>query len=415
MNTNNRLSRFVQQIQRYLLAAFRSRPLQATLQAKTYLVITAEENPMPSNNHVQTKQKSQPVTDNNDLISDANIQKKVPAPAEQKASPRSTLALPKKTEPKALENLIKEQQPKPEPKTQPLPKPKPEIKQEPVLPNQQWQSCFEAIAGLAHRDANPPLPCQDSAIALNSPRPTIILADGAGSSAVSEIGSQAVTLGLARLLNTLERQVEQLLDKPMEAESQHQQDARNFSLLLVKHARGILDDLATQHRRPQQDFRCTLLLAVQGKSHLLWLKIGDGALITETLLQTSEGQLTPQLKTLGQVGKGEFANTTTFIDANLQPKEVQSGLCDSQWITGFAAMSDGGADRLVRHDGTQISGQISNWLHQLRQSQLKRRSLSLMFSSDIFTRGTTGDDISLALCASGLSDSTVFTNQDSDE
>ncbi|EKO3893602.1 protein phosphatase 2C domain-containing protein [Vibrio metschnikovii] len=415
MKTNNRLSRFVQQIQHYLVAAFQSRPLQGILQAKTYLVITAEENLMPSNKNVHIKQQLQQVTGDNDLISDVNIQEKGPTAAEQKPSRRSTLALPKKTEPKALANLIKDQQPKPEPKALPLPNPKPVVKQEPVLPNQQWQSCFEAIAGLAHRDANPPLPCQDSAIALNSPRPTIIVADGAGSSAVSEIGSQAVTLGLARLLNTLERQVEQLLDKPMETEIQHQQDARNFSLLLVKHARGILDDLATQHRRPQQDFRCTLLLAVQGKSYLLWLKIGDGALITETLLQNSEGQLTPQLKTLGQVGKGEFANTTTFIDANLQPKDVQSGLCDSQWITGFAAMSDGGADRLVSHDGRQISGQISNWLHQLRQSQLKRRSLSLMFSSDIFTKGTTGDDISLALCASGLSDSSVGTNQDSDQ
>lgn len=287
-----------------------------------------------------------------------------------------------------------------EPEQKPAPQP------EPVLPNQQWQACFEAVTGLSHRDANPPLPCQDSAVALNAPRPTVIVADGAGSSVVSEIGSKAVTSGLARLLNTLERQAAQLLDQPVQADAQqqHKQDARHFSLLLVKHARGILDDLAILHRRPQKDFRCTLLLAIQGKAHLLWLKIGDGALVTETLRQNAEGQLTPQLTTLGQVGKGEFANATTFIDANMQPSDVQSGLCDSTRITGFAAMSDGGADRLVSNDGSQVSGQISNWLHQLRQSQLKRRALTLMFSSDSFTKGTTGDDVSLALCASGLSD-----------
>jgi len=267
-----------------------------------------------------------------------------------------------------------------------------------LQPDQQWQTCFEAVAGLAHRDASPPLPCQDSATALNNPRPTVIVADGAGSSAVSEIGSQAVTTGLARFLNTIERQVAHLLDTP---EGDKDEAIRNFGLLLVKHAKGLLDDLAAQHRRPQKDFRCTLLLVIQGKSRLMWLKVGDGALITETLIKQGD-QLQSRLMALGRVGKGEFANATTFIDQNLQLSDVQTGSCDSALITGFAAMSDGGADRLVSNDGQKVSGQISSWLHKLRQGQLKRREITLMFVSDTFTRGTTGDDISIALCSSGL-------------
>lgn len=101
--------------------------------------------------------------------------------------------------------------PKPKAKAKAAPKP-----QAPVIvqcqPNQQWHASYEAVVGLAHRDASPPLPCQDSAMALNTPRPMVIVADGAGSSAVSEIGSLAITTGLVRLLNTLEKQVAQLLD-----------------------------------------------------------------------------------------------------------------------------------------------------------------------------------------------------------
>lgn len=307
-----------------------------------------------------------------------------------------------KAEPAAKPQAKHEPVTEPALKTEPAPTPE-EATQAPVLtvcePDQHWQACYEAVTGLAHRDANPPLPCQDSAIALNSQRPIVIVADGAGSSAVSELGAQAVTTGLARLLNTLERYIAQLLDQP---QSGSNDEIRSFALLLVKHAKGILDDLAVQHRRPQKDFRCTLLLAIQGKAQLLWLKIGDGALATERLQQQDTDKLIPTLTTLGSVGKGEFANATTFIDDHLQPTDVQIGSCSSAHITGFAAMSDGAADRLVANDGSQVSSQISDWLNKLRQGTLKRRELTRLFSSENFTRGTTGDDASVALCASGL-------------
>lgn len=265
-----------------------------------------------------------------------------------------------------------------------------------LVSGQHWQACYEAVTGLAHRDANPPLPCQDSSLGLATPRPAVIVADGAGSSAVSELGAQAVTIGLARLLNTLEKQLAELLDK----ESQEDK-LRPFGLLLVKHAKGILDDLAAQHRRPQKDFRCTLLLLVQGKERLLWVKVGDGALVTERLT-LKQDTLHPELVALGELGKGEFANHTTFIDDHLQPDSVQTGTCASAYITGFAAMSDGAADRLVSNDGKRVSDQISDWLHELRQGKLKRRALTRLFSSEQFTRGTSGDDASIALCASSI-------------
>lgn len=266
----------------------------------------------------------------------------------------------------------------------------------PLPCSDQWHAQYEAVVGLLHRNANPPLPCQDAVISTTAPRPLLIVADGAGSSAVSEIGSQAVITGLARLLYTLERQTADLLDQAQPNDT----TARSFALLLVKHAKGILDDLAAQHRRPQKDFRCTLLLAVVGKAHVLWLKVGDGALVQEQLIPQTNGTPQSQLTSIGSVGKGEFANLTTFIDNHLQPQDVQSGLLNASGVCGLAAMSDGAAEKLVSHDGQRVAGLLGHWLHALRQQKLHRRELTRSFYSEAFcTRTSSGDDCSLALLA----------------
>ncbi|WP_349618217.1 PP2C family serine/threonine-protein phosphatase [Azotobacter salinestris] len=268
-----------------------------------------------------------------------------------------------------------------------------------------WQCMHEAVAGLSHRNANPPLPCQDAALGRCLPRPTLVVADGAGSAALSEVGSQAVVGGLARLLHTLDKQVAALLDGPVEAQTlpEHELLARNFALLLVKHAKGVLDDLAEQQRRPARDFRCTLLLIVAGQERALWLKIGDGALVFERRSWQADGSLQVGLHTLGAPGKGEFANTTQFIDDRLSPADVQSGLLELQDISGLAAMSDGAAEKLIAQDGSRVARQLEHWLAALRQGRLPRRDLTRSFYSEAFCAGSTGDDCSIGLLASELS------------
>lgn len=267
-----------------------------------------------------------------------------------------------------------------------------------------WQSVHEAVVGLSHRNANPPLPCQDAALGRCQPRPTLLVADGAGSAALSEVGAQAVVGATARLLNTLDKQVAGLLDGPVTAQEldSHSQQARNFALLLVKHARGVLDDLAEQHRRPARDFRCTLLLIVAGTARALWLKIGDGALVFERHSLQADGSLQAELHTLGAPGKGEFANTTQFIDDRLSPADVQSGLLALQDITGLAAMSDGAAEKLIAQDGSRVARQLGHWLEALRQGKLPRRDLTRSFYSEAFCSGSSGDDCSIALLASEI-------------
>lgn len=263
--------------------------------------------------------------------------------------------------------------------------------------NGHWQAQYEAVVGLAHRKMTPPFPCQDFAFSTIKPRPIIILADGAGSSATSDIGSQFVTLGVARLLNTLEKRLIDILDK----ETIKEDVFHEFSLLIVKHARGILEDLSQQHRRPLKDFRCTLLVVIVGKLNSLWLKVGDGALVYEKLIKENESFIS-ELRTLGQVGKGEFANLTTFIDENIQPDDVQSGGLPSENICAFFAMSDGAADRFVSNDGTQVATRLSEWSALLRENKLSRQIITKAFYSDDFCRKHNGDDCSLALVSSNF-------------
>ncbi|MDM9652073.1 PP2C family serine/threonine-protein phosphatase [Pseudomonas wenzhouensis] len=277
--------------------------------------------------------------------------------------------------------------------------PQPSPKASTSLPN--WRAMHEAVVGLSHRNANPPLPCQDAALAATLPRPVVLIADGAGSSAVSEIGAQTAVTALARLLNTLDRQLAGLLDEPADSQdcAGPSQQARHFALLLVKHARGVLEDLAAQHRRPLRDFRCTLLLLVVGETHALWLKLGDGALVCERVITQPDGEARTELCTLGETGKGEYANTTQFIDEHLRPEHVQSGLLPLAGVTGLAAMSDGAAEKLIAQDGSRVAAQLQHWLQALRLGQLPRRVLTRSFYSEAFCQGSSGDDCSIALLA----------------
>jgi hypothetical protein len=268
--------------------------------------------------------------------------------------------------------------------------------------NGTWRVVEEAVVGLAHRAQN--LPCQDAARAVRGPRPVVVVADGAGSSAVSELGAHAVVTGTIRLLDSLDKPLAELLDSPAPPARDL---ARTWGLLLVKHAMGLLKDLAAQHRREVQDFRCTFLLMVAGRERLLWLKVGDGALVVERMRLTPDGRLDetgpwqPELSTLGEAGKGEFANQTVFLDA-ATPDDVQIGCLLAGDITGMAAMSDGAAERLVGSDGSRVAPRMASLLQQLREDRLRRQALTQMFYEEGFCKGSSGDDRSIALAACGV-------------
>lgn len=268
-----------------------------------------------------------------------------------------------------------------------------------------WQVMWEAVVGLAHRDSSPPLPCQDAAGAASMPRPVLMIADGAGSSAVSEIGARTVVTATLRLLNTLEHELSVELDFSPLPESSN---LHRLAMLIVKHAKGTLVDLAESQRRSVRDFRCTFLVIVVGKARILWIKVGDGAIVIEKIAINSKATTTesfdlfPELVTLGEVGKGEFVNQTVFLDDQLAISDVQWGVFDASSITGIAVMSDGAAEKLVAHDGSRVSAQVSQWLDGLRQGKLRRHTITSVFYSESFTKGSSQDDRSIAMAAADL-------------
>lgn len=258
------------------------------------------------------------------------------------------------------------------------------------LSDKRWLAADAAVVGAAHLRANPPKPCQDATLADSSRRPLVILADGAGSAAVSHVGAAAVVAGVRRLCRTLESDLAAALD----AESGPTGLGESIARRIVAHTRGILDDLADIHLRGPEDFRCTLLVWLVGRQRALWLKVGDGALVAE-----ADGACL----CVGPAGKGEFANQTCFIGPRLEDRQWAWGEIDATRISGLAAMSDGAAERLVASDLSRVSPAVSKLLRGVAEREIGRREIFGLLAEAEFWKGTSGDDKSLGLVARALS------------
>ena len=255
-----------------------------------------------------------------------------------------------------------------------------------TIPLSAWQICGEAVIGLAHRRVG--LPCQDAVAWRNTTRPILALSDGAGSAAISERGAAALVGGVSRFLISMEDAISPWLDAFGDDAGKH---AALWSQRLLAHASGLLDDLARAERRNVRDVRATLLLAVLGSSHVFWWHVGDGAIVA----RTSAG-----LKALGEATKtkGEFANQTVFVDA-ARSEDVQFGLLPTADVSGLALMSDGGAERLVAHDGSRVATRVSEWFDDVVEQRLSPDRIALAFHEPAMWERTSLDDRSIVLAA----------------
>ncbi|MBE9610830.1 PP2C family serine/threonine-protein phosphatase [Chitinilyticum piscinae] len=248
-----------------------------------------------------------------------------------------------------------------------------------------WQGAAATLVGAAHLKHQPPVPCQDAALVMTGKRPAVIVADGAGSARRSHLGSQAVVEGLQRLFQTLGGDYAGLLD-PVAAPEEAL--LRKMALVIVKHALGLLQDLARREDHTVADYRSTLVAAIGGRSRWMWIRVGDGALVVRR---------NGALELVGEAGKGEFANHTRFIDEALQPDDVQFGLIASHQLEGIAAMSDGTAERLVNLITGDVAGRLGEFMGAAQRNELTGLLLHRFFADvDVWQR-TTGDDRALAV------------------
>lgn len=256
-----------------------------------------------------------------------------------------------------------------------------------------WLGAAQACVGTAHLINEPPTPCQDAACVDTQTLPLLVVCDGAGSSPLSHLGAQAVVVQLRRLVCTLAQDYGNFLQGPAAPQPA---DLRRLALRLVKHANGVLQDVAAEHPLASvKDVRCTLLLAVGGRGGWLWLRVGDGALVT----LNAAGEMA----VLGQSGKGEFANYTSFLGDALNPDQVQYGWIADSELDAIAAMTDGAAERLVSMDGQQVALRLKEFFDHAASIEnapvFGRRTLHDFLSDPQAWQGTTGDDRALALLA----------------
>lgn len=254
------------------------------------------------------------------------------------------------------------------------------------VPLSDWHLCGEAVIGLAHRRKGSP--CQDAVAYRSTPRPILALSDGAGSSAVSELGAQAMVTGITRFLMSLEDDLAPWLD---DTDATPPAQTARWTTRLLRHAQGILDDLARSERRSVLDLRGTLLLAVIGERQTFWWQVGDGAAVARH---------TDGLRVLGNPAsaKGEFANQTCFVDI-ADIGAVQYGLLPTPEIIGLALMSDGGAEKLVAHDGSRIAARLGEWFNAVADDRFPPDRIALAFHEPEMWERTNLDDRSVVFAA----------------
>lgn len=264
----------------------------------------------------------------------------------------------------------------------------------PSVALQSWQLTGAAITGLAHWQKH--LPCQDAVRWSHQPRPVLVLADGAGSAAVSELGAQALTQGMLRFIASLEDEVSAWLDQEHGPDALHAL-ATLWRQRLLRHAQGLLHDLADQHRRSVRDVRATLLMAVLGQKHCFWWQVGDGAIVVQEPAAPPDAP-TSSLRVLGSIeqAKGEFANQTCFVDA-ASLDDVQCGHLASHRTLGWALMSDGGAEKLVAHDASRVAARLGQWLERTAQCKLSPQDLAVAYHDAAMWQRTTLDDRAIVL------------------
>lgn len=261
----------------------------------------------------------------------------------------------------------------------------PEPQRKPNASVVRWKGAHATIVGASHLKQMPPTPCQDAATTQSEGRAMVCVADGAGSSILSHLGSDAVVRQLRQLVTSLDPLLATVLDEEAEPS---QTQVNLYAQVLICHAVGALQELSRIYRHPLEAFRCTLLFAVVGKCRLLWLKVGDGGLVVE-----QDGTLI----TLGAGGKGEYANQTTFLSEQLTLTDAGYGVVSMQNVAGLAAFTDGAGEKLLSSDGAQVAGQVKKFLTGLRDGSFNTHRLFEFLAEPAVWKGTTGDDRGLAL------------------
>lgn len=269
----------------------------------------------------------------------------------------------------------------------------PEPLEQPSVTNaREWRGILATTTGRSHLRSQPPVPCQDAAKVILQNYPAILVADGAGSARLSHLGSQSVVEALAKFINSKESIHQEILDQKQIIDCNESDEGQKYAYKFIKSAIQALRQLSETEDCSVEDLKCTLLMIVLGKHYLFWLKVGDGFIVVEK---------EQKLQLLGSIGKGEFANQTTFISEHLKDEAIYYGLLPINNITGVAAFTDGAGETLVSMDGSRrIAGALTQFFAQTRDGNFNDDGLLEFLKDETVWASPKGfDDRGIALLA----------------
>ncbi len=204
-----------------------------------------------------------------------------------------------------------------------------------------WKAAHASVIGRSHAQAG--TPCQDAAaVSRGDGALAVCVCDGAGSAALSHLGSRALADAMAVHLR---EHIDGLATGSVTQES------------LVDAAAQVVAGLVVVSGGSPLDYASTLVgVAVNGR-HAVIVHLGDG-LVVRVTAGVPEVVSAPE--------NGEFANETFFVTCpgaamHLRLRVLELGPLD----TSFVLMTDGAQGRLFnRQENTasQVTEQLASWL-----------------------------------------------------
>lgn len=162
-----------------------------------------------------------------------------------------------------------------------------------------WTVSSASVTGSSHRRSG--LPCQDSSSYRITDEVLIAaVADGAGSAAMSDVGSALATETSARVAERLLGELHDHSPHPI-----HETCLKRVITGAVEEARRELHEESQRRKVDIRQLATTLLLAVHTRDILAAAQIGDGAMVVSDGSGAYATFITPQ--------RGEYANQTNFL------------------------------------------------------------------------------------------------------
>lgn len=240
-----------------------------------------------------------------------------------------------------------------------------------------WKAYRAAVAGVSHIKQN--TPCQDATgFYRDADCSVVVLADGAGSAARSELGAEAVCSCAGEYLAG---HFDRLYDKSRQAAAK----AEFLGFILDQ-----LTQLAAGSDCQVRDLASTVLAAaVKGRRYLV-IHLGDG------VVGCLRGN---RIDVLSHPSNGEYSNETYFTtssDAFDMMRLFRGGVGS---ISGFILMSDGPAAGLYDRRNKTLSQVNRRMIEQCAEAEEEEGSGMLSaFLADVMRQKTT-DDCSIAILA----------------